>query len=263
MTPLKAASFSDTKVYGPKRGGLTEALDLLAQINAGDETSREQLIQTYRHRIAGMASRICKRALDWDNDDELSIALLAFNEAIDTYQSGKGTAFTTHAYRVIQSRLIDHFRREKRFQHISLDRLSDEDEGNRLEQLTFSATYQAARDAEEQELSMGLFVDALNDFGISLAELVKDSPKHHDTRTNLIKAAQTLVNNSPLKKRFFATGQVPMKELVPATGLSRKVLENGRRYIVAVAIVLADDEFRFIRSFLTLPEETERRYAHG
>jgi DNA-directed RNA polymerase specialized sigma subunit len=54
--------------------------ELLSARN-GDRGAREKLIQEHRDFIAGTSSKICRRYLVWDNDDELSIALLAFNEA--------------------------------------------------------------------------------------------------------------------------------------------------------------------------------------
>ncbi|MBC9786646.1 RNA polymerase sigma-I factor [Heliobacterium chlorum] len=255
VPPEKRSVIRIKPIGGLKRGGITEGTNLFTRIHQGDEPSREQLIADYKDRIVAIASRICKRPLLWNNDDELSIALIAFNEAIDTYRAEKGAAFTTHVHNIIRFRLIDHFRREERNRHISLDGWNESEQSNRIEQATSLEAYRDKQEAEEQEMTMSLFVEALQDFGISLDELVRTSPKHKDTKANLIRAAKLLVANTELRQRFFTTRQIPMKELVVLSGLSRKVLETGRKYIVAVAIVLADDEFTFVRSFLTLSEQ--------
>ncbi|WDC84568.1 sigma factor [Caloramator sp. mosi_1] len=46
---------------------------------------RDKLIEQNKDFIYKIASSICKRRLSWENDDELSIALIAFNKSIETY----------------------------------------------------------------------------------------------------------------------------------------------------------------------------------
>lgn len=42
-------------------------------------------IRAHKAFITKVSSKICSRYLTWDKDDELSIALIAFNEAIDNF----------------------------------------------------------------------------------------------------------------------------------------------------------------------------------
>ena len=51
-------------------------------IRSGD-ASRDAFIQAYKPYIAKVTSRFCKRYIDPTRDDEFSIALSAFNEAVD------------------------------------------------------------------------------------------------------------------------------------------------------------------------------------
>ncbi|MZP31281.1 hypothetical protein GTO91_16360 [Heliobacterium undosum] len=230
---------------------------LLEQVRLGDRLARERLIGDYRERALAMASKICARPLDRNNDDECSIALIALNEAIDSYLPEKGAAFSTHVYRVIRARLIDHFRREAKNQWLYLEGAGDGNSYRAYEQVTSLEAFRHQREAEEREMAMGLFVDTLADFKITIDDLVQSSPKHRDTRSKLYRAAQCLVHDEDLRRRFFTTRQLPLKELTAVSGLSRKVLETGRKYIVALAIVLADKEFHFVRSFLSVDEEKE------
>ena len=48
----------------------------------------------------------------WENDDELSIALIAFNSACENYKEGKGNFFS-YAKIVMRNALIDFFRKGK------------------------------------------------------------------------------------------------------------------------------------------------------
>ena len=63
-------------------------------------------------------------------DDELSIAMFAFYEAIRSYSPIKG-AFLKYAALQIRSRLIDNYRKERRHQgQVSLDApIGSEDDG--------------------------------------------------------------------------------------------------------------------------------------
>ncbi|PKM79684.1 MAG: hypothetical protein CVU88_05275, partial [Firmicutes bacterium HGW-Firmicutes-13] len=95
---------------------------LLLQAVNGNLNSREQLIEKNRPFILREASRFCNRFLEWGRDEELSIALMALNEAIDAYRKEDGQ-FEALARLVIKRRIIDYFmietiqmneRREKR-----------------------------------------------------------------------------------------------------------------------------------------------------
>ncbi|RYD02369.1 hypothetical protein N752_23855 [Desulforamulus aquiferis] len=78
---------------------------LIQRAKNGEEKAREELIRNHRDYIIKVSSRICKRYLCWENDDELSIALLAFNEAIDCYEFNQRASFSSFAYTVIHHRL--------------------------------------------------------------------------------------------------------------------------------------------------------------
>ena len=68
----------------------------------GDTLVREELIRSHKTFIAQVSSKICSRYLTWDNDDELSIALLAFNEAIDTFEPHGRASFLSFVQMVIR-----------------------------------------------------------------------------------------------------------------------------------------------------------------
>ena len=90
-------------------------------VYAAKENSRkaDDLIREYipfiRSEAAKFMSRLCT-----DQDDEYSIAMMAFYEAIMGYEKGRG-AFLSYAALLIRSRLVDYRRKEERHQgHISL-----------------------------------------------------------------------------------------------------------------------------------------------
>jgi len=86
----------------------------------GNELIREEFIRNHKPFIIKISSNICKRYLTWGHDDELSIALVAFNEATDSYKANDRASFYGFAKTVITRRLIDYFRKESKHQVLSL-----------------------------------------------------------------------------------------------------------------------------------------------
>lgn len=219
--------------------------------------AREILIETSKRQIARLASGVAGRPLTWENDDELSVSLIAFNEAIDTFDPAKGKSFWGYAGLVIRHRLLDYFRKEANWQrNVSF---ADGVEGIDPEVLQKEAelAWQAMRreeEARDRAETVAAFEERLLQFGISLKELTRSSPKHRDTRETLIKVAVALTNHGELVERLLITKQLPIKELMVLTGQSRKVLERGRRYLIAIVLILSQPEFRLLGEFLQLPE---------
>src|SRR5690606_2812765 len=100
-----------------------------------------------------------KRYIDPSHDDEYSIALAAFNEAIDGYQEGAGKSFLGFAETVIRRRLIDHVRREQRHaQSLPMSTFDDDREEdcpvNAAETAGAMDAYASVRQAEARRLEI-------------------------------------------------------------------------------------------------------------
>lgn len=75
-------------------------------------TKRNTFISENKELIYKITQGICNRKLSWENDDELSIALIAFNHSCDTYEISKGN-FYSYTKIVIRNSLFDYFRKNK------------------------------------------------------------------------------------------------------------------------------------------------------
>lgn len=214
----------------------------------GDRQRRELLLVKHRQFIHAAASRVARRHLDWANDDELSVAMLAFNEAIDRYDETRSGSFLALARVVIERRLVDYFRRQGRGAVIPLSSYSEE-ELHIIEAEAASTTYE--RTAHQSDLSeeVSEFKVLLNQYGIKLADLVKSSPRHRDSRATLARVARTLASTPPFLDYLRKHRQLPLRELELATRVSRRQLENGRRYIVALALILSSPELVALKDF--------------
>lgn len=244
----------------------TVIMDLLRNSQSGDEQAREELISRHRAFIRQAASRVCRRPLDWHNDDELSVSLLAFNEAIDTFNPAAGKSFLGYAGVVIHHRLVDWFRRQPAQAPLSLDAAATDEEGDEgalapLEAGPAMSAYQKQEEMADRADDLARYDLALQRYGTSLAELGAICPRHRDARLSLQRAAARLAADADLMRSLTRTGQLPIKQLQGVSGLSRKVLETGRKYIIAVALILWNDEFGHLKSFIQLPAGSQRPEA--
>lgn len=233
--------------------------DTLISAKSGDPLVREELIRSHKAFIARVSSKICSRYLTWDNDDELSIALLAFNEAIDSFDPHGGASFHSFVQMVIRRRLVDYFRKEGKHQHLSLSPMNPEDED--LSRYDLDTSLEQYQENENQEVFAQVvenYVRVLCDYNVTLDDLIKVSPKHSDSKQTLIRAALILSHNPRLMAHLQKHRLLPIKELELLTGIKRKVLEKGRKYLIALALILSEPDFYPLKIFMQLPEEPRK-----
>lgn len=107
--------------------------ELVEQVYAAktDTEAADRLIRQYMGFIRAETAKYIHRAPIEGQDEELSIVLLAFYEAILGYEKKRG-AFLSYASRGIRSRIIDHYRKEKK--HINVISLHEpvQDDDNEI-----------------------------------------------------------------------------------------------------------------------------------
>lgn len=224
----------------------SEVEELLARARDGDAAARESLIGDHRHFVLQVAAAYCRRPLDW-SCDEFSVALVAFNEAIDTFQPHRGVPFLAFARLVIKSRLADFFRQEQRQTRETL--VGAHGTQNAVREAWVAHADELATRERREELEA--YRRLLARYGLDLRALVKATPRHRDTRRTLIAAARSLARRPELMAHLERTGRLPLQELELATGVSRKVLERGRKYILALSLIFAHpEEFPYLNDHL-------------
>ena len=89
--------------------------DIVSQVRSAktDPEAADALIRQYMGFIRSETVKFLHTAPENGHEDELSIAMLAFYEAVLAYEKSRG-AFLPYAARAIKNRLIDHYRTEKR-----------------------------------------------------------------------------------------------------------------------------------------------------
>ena len=233
--------------------------DTLISAKNGDLLVREDLISSHKAFIARVSSKACGRYLTWDNDDELSIALLAFNEAIDDFDPYGVVPFQSFVQMVIRRRLVDYFRKEGKHQHLSLSPLNlDDEELSRYELDTSLEQYQENENQKFFVQVLEHYVRVLCEYNVTLDDLIKVSPKHAERKQALTKAAVALSNSPELMEQLQTHRLLPIKELELMTGIKRKALEKGRKYLIALALILSKPDFYSLKTFMQIPEELEK-----
>lgn len=232
---------------------------LVEQIKQGDELLREQFISGYKPFILKATSRFTKKYVNPQTDDEFSIALTAFNEAINQYSATAGKSFLGFAETVIRRRLIDYVRKEQRHAAVSTySAYEQEDEEqqlyNPLEVKRALQQYELQQTADERRMEIGDFNEELQGYGITFSELVDGSPKHVDSRKMLIGIAHTLAADERLLSALQASGKLPVKELTEACRVSRKTIERNRKYIIALTCVMTGS-YPYLRDYLRIGDK--------
>lgn len=214
-----------------------------------DLQKADDLIRDYIPFIRSEASR-CTSRLCTEQDDEYSIAMIAFHEAILGYERNRGT-FLSYASMLIRSRIIDFQRKESRHQaHLSLHAENDDTGRTIMEEVADErdhAEESANLEATKQEIEELSGVMAR--FGVSFSDVADNSPKQERTMAACMAAICYAAENSHLLDELLRTGRLPLAQLVSGSGAERKTLERHRKYILAMLLIQTNG-YEMIRGHL-------------
>ncbi|MBE4909490.1 RNA polymerase sigma factor SigI [Bacillus luteolus] len=233
---------------GKKRNSLEDEILLIQE---GNSRLQNKLIKKYKPFIAKTVSSVCKRYID-ETDDEFSIGLIAFNEAIEKYSVDKGSSLLSFAELLIKRRVIDYIRKEARVKTVTLVAANDNGEENvqsKIESDLSIDDYEKKIQQEHRKEEIIHFQKVLVEFGLTFSELVENSPKHADARQNAMLVAKTLVEEEGLIQVLFDKKQLPIKQLEAKVDVSRKTIERNRKYIIAMAIIMVGD-YLYLKDYI-------------
>lgn len=60
-------------------------------------------------------------------------------------------------------------------------------------------------------------------------------------------------SDSDLTKDMVNNKLLPLKELESITGMKRRIFEKGRKYLIALVLILTDSKFYPLKSFTEIP----------
>ena len=232
---------------------MNEEHGILEQVYAAKESvqAADQLIGDYLPFIRAETAKFLKRPPEEGRDDELSIAMIAFHEAIGGYAKHRGS-FLKYASMLIRSRLIDYARKERRHrQTVSLDAPAAGEEsahlGETLPEERDHPEESAHRQATRQEIEE--LSRQMESFGVSLSDVADNCPKQQRTLQACRKALAYARENNWLLEELVHGKKLPLAKLSDGSGVERKTLERHRKYLVALLLIYTNG-YEIIRGHL-------------
>ena len=228
--------------------------ELVEQVYAAktDTEAADSLIRRYMGFIRAETAKYIHRAPVEGQDEELSIVLLAFYEAILGYEKNRG-AFLSYASRGIRSRIIDYYRKEKKHAKVTSlhEPVQDDDNEiwkiNQLEnpenEIEKSHHTSATRD-EIQE-----YEKKLQEFGISFSDVADNCPRQERTLQACRRVLSAARENPGLLDELLRTKKLPMAALSEISKTDKKTMERHRKYLVAVLLAFTNG-YEIIRGHL-------------
>lgn len=227
----------------------TEA-QILNTIYAAKESSimADKLIQSYLPFIRSEASKVLRKICT-EQDDEFSISMIAFHEAILGYSKERG-AFLPYAALLIRNRIIDYQRKEMRHQgYLSLQE-TDEEDIPLQDKIADNRNYFEESDclsATQQEITE--LSNIMAKFGVTFTDVAENSPKQERTLESCKKAILYAIENPHLLDEVLRTKKLPLTALTKGAKVERKTLERHRKYIL-VMLLIQTNGYEMIRGHL-------------
>lgn len=208
------------------------------------EAGRNAFITQNEKFIIGCASRFTKRYIT-KSDDEWSIALIAFSNAMDTYDSEKGN-FQSYARLLIERRLTDYIRSQARFAgeqstepYVFEGNVDEDGEHSAYQLHIVRATSTSDENLIRDEIAA--LNEILSEYDISFMDLTGCSPKAAKTRSACQEAIRYLRAQPLLVAQMRSSRLFPIKNITENTKVPRKILERHRKYIIAATEILCND----------------------
>lgn len=224
--------------------------EIVAMVAAarGDSLAADELVRRFLPFIRSETAKVIRRGVS-DSDDELSVAMMAFHEAVLAYERLRG-AFLPFAARAIRSRIIDFHRREQRHRgQLSLHEKNEDDRelADTLAVGTDPISERTDRTAARQEIAH--FALGLSEFGLSLTDIADNCPKQARTLSACHRALDYARGNPELLEQTVRTKKLPITSLAVGAGVERKTLERHRKYMMALLLAYTNG-FEIIRGHL-------------
>ena len=188
----------------------------------------DELIDCHMGFIIRTVSNMTGRYVSTENDDEFSIALSAFAEAVERYRPERG-AFLSFAGLVIRSRLSTYLEREKRYQDtVSLEGLAENGQEPEAPLKEDHSDFQEEIYQFQKELSL---------FALTLEDLAENSPRHHDTRERAVTIAEKSSREQVIVDETYRKRKLPIRRVAKFCSVSEKIVKDSKLFILATMLI--------------------------
>lgn len=210
---------------------------------------RNDFIQKYMPFIASETSKVTKKVVNYGEDDELSVALIAFDEAIEKYNGSKN--FFDFSKLVIRSRLKDYYKSQKKFK--GDEAIYTEDDKDTAGIIEFAKAEEFVRSQDEDRKSeIVSLCSELDTYSIDLFTLPKVSPKHKEKKKFVDNLIQNILKDEEMVFYLKNEKTLPLKIIEEKLKVPRKKIEVYRKYIIVMIIIASSDEYNYLKSYLSL-----------
>lgn len=218
-------------------------LDNNVVLAASDQGLHDNLIRQNETFILKCASLYLHKYIS-KSDDEWSIALCAFSQAINEYRIDKGS-FLSFAKMIIQRRLTDYLRSQEKYkveisiapESIDLGTVDDEDKNTHYVIMDNNTQI----DIKDIILEIKEASEIFHRYGFSFSDLHKCSPHAKKTRKYCAQAVIFLIQNPFLINNIKESNNLPIKIIEKSTKIPRKIIERHRKYIIAATEILSGE----------------------
>lgn len=217
-----------------------------------DSGKLNSFVEEYKPFIASCANKVSGKYLNYGSDDELSIAMMAFVEAINSFDSSKGNFFSL-SRNVIKKRLIDYYRIQSRHNNVVPLTLHMDGQNEDFD-ISSGEAFQIFSDqrlAEYRRLELGELGKELAAWNITYSDLARVSPKHSKTRSQCSKLVGLILSQPDMMQQVMVKRYLPITQLEKVSGIPQKTIERFRKYIIAVVVIITGD-YTFIRDYINL-----------
>lgn len=211
---------------------------------------KNDMIKAFMPFVLKTCVSYVKRPLSYGIDEELSIGLMAFSEAIERYDEGRGL-FLSYAVLIIRSRLTDYFRSKRHLAHEVLYDFSLPEVSDDLSQLKRFSNYFENNAIQLRQFEISDLKILLIPFGIQFKDLIGNAPKSSGLRKELFNCIMTIWEMELLYDKLLHDKKLPIKWISSIYPIHMKKLERNRKYIILLLLIHSGD-FPYLRQYIDL-----------
>lgn len=213
----------------------TEKLEeIIEYIRAHPEEERaykSRVIEAHLPFIVHTITKVTGRYVEVENSEELSIGLIAFDEAMSKYHTNRGTTFLSFARLVITSRIKDLIDKDRRGNNVvSLEEMM-EAHGDKIGMTDLNFENELALEIEKWE-------SFIKKFGFDIEQLVDELPKHVDTRNNAVDLSEKISDDNEIVDYMYEKYKLPMAKVILRFRTTKKILKRSKKFIIATVVIL-------------------------
>ncbi len=184
------------------------------------------LVERHLPYIIRTVSSVTGKYVSVEHDEEFTVALNAFAEAVERYNSERGS-FLSYAGLVIRSRLLTYLKEEKAPDTISLDSLMEQ--GIEPE-ISCESEIDLHDEIQRYQLE-------LEKFGLSLDTMVEYSPKHRNTRETFILVAEQASRDETIVADTYRKRKLPIRHVAVLCHVTEKIVKTSKHFILGTMLV--------------------------